>query len=252
MVHPLVKGAVEVYNRIAQELLPTPAKSHYTFNLRDISKVFQGMLMVKSAKCGTKEKVAKLWMHEEMRVFCDRLVDRTDQRWFTDLLVELNSRFSIGSWSHDELFENDEHPLVWTDIMKSGVDVEDRQYEEVPEASKLMSILDDWLDEYNMDHSTQMNLVFFLDATKHIARLLRILRQPRGNAMLIGVGGSGKQSTCRLAAAISEMSCFSIERRGRCAEPHSCSTWTTNDDSMIHMHVLQTCRSSACACAEDR
>ena len=34
-------------------------------------------------------------------------------------------------------------------------------------------------------HSTQMNLVFFLDATEHIARLLRILRQPRGNAMRI-------------------------------------------------------------------
>merc|ERR1711871_1100583 len=130
---------------------------------------------------------------------------------FTDLLVELNSRFNIGNWSHDELFENDEHPLVWTDIMKAGVDAEDRQYEEVPEAAKLMSILEDCLDEYNMDHPTQMNLVFFLDAVKHIARLLRILRQPRGNAMLVGVGGSGKQSTCRLASAISEMECFSIE-----------------------------------------
>jgi len=37
---PLVKTTVEIYSKITKELLPTPKKSHYTFNLRDISKIF--------------------------------------------------------------------------------------------------------------------------------------------------------------------------------------------------------------------
>lgn len=40
-----VQATLNIYNTIAASLLPTPAKSHYTFNLRDLSKVFQGILM---------------------------------------------------------------------------------------------------------------------------------------------------------------------------------------------------------------
>lgn len=55
-----------------------------------------------------------------------------------------------------------------------------------------MITLDNQLDAYNSDHPTKMNLVFFSDCVEHILRISRILRSPRGSAMLIGVGGSGK------------------------------------------------------------
>lgn len=38
----VVDATIEVFNTITKELLPTPQKSHYTFNLRDLAKVFQG------------------------------------------------------------------------------------------------------------------------------------------------------------------------------------------------------------------
>lgn len=54
LTDPLVAASVKIYERIASELLPTPAKSHYTFNLRDLSKVFQGLLMVQAKHAGTQ------------------------------------------------------------------------------------------------------------------------------------------------------------------------------------------------------
>lgn len=77
--------------------------------------------------------------------------------------------------------------------------------------NKILGIMNDSLDEYNITFPTQMNLVFFKDAIKHVIRCSRIIRQPRGNAMLVGVGGSGKQSTTRMAAFIAGMDCVQIE-----------------------------------------
>ncbi|CAN0503682.1 unnamed protein product, partial [Ectocarpus sp. 8 AP-2014] len=78
LTEPLVAASVKIYERIASELLPTPAKSHYTFNLRDLSKVFQGLLMVKADHADTKDKFLRLWCHEESRVFRDRLISAED------------------------------------------------------------------------------------------------------------------------------------------------------------------------------
>ena len=62
-----------------------------------------------------------------------------------------------------------------------GVAPEDRVYEEVsdPSGPQLLQLMEDYLDEYNLEHKPQLQLVFFADAVQHIARIARILRQPR-------------------------------------------------------------------------
>jgi len=56
-----------------------------------------------------------------------------------------------------------------------------------------------------------MNLVFFEDAVLHLLKILRTLKQPRGNIMLIGVGGSGKQSLIKLSSHLYDMKYKQIE-----------------------------------------
>lgn len=78
-----------------------------------------------------------------------------------------------------------------------------------PELNKLLT---EALDNYN-ELNAIMNLVMFEDAMSHVCKINRILESPRGNALLIGVGGSGKQSLSRLAAFISSLDVFQITLR---------------------------------------
>ena len=88
---------------------------------------------------------------------------------------------------------------------------EERVYREVPNVEKMVVLMEEYLEEYNASSTNAMNLVFFMDAAEHATRIARILRQPRGNAMLVGVGGSGKQSLTRFASFVAGFKCFSIE-----------------------------------------
>ena len=75
------QATIDIYNTTRESLRPTPAKPHYTFNLRDVSKVVQGVLMADKRRAAEKEAIVRLWAHEACRVFADRLINSEDRTW---------------------------------------------------------------------------------------------------------------------------------------------------------------------------
>jgi dynein heavy chain len=72
----------------------------------------------------------------------------------------------------------------------------------------VIKALEDKMVDYNYTFTqAPMNIIFFEDAVDHICRIARVLKQPRGNAMLIGVSGCGKQSLTKLAAFLHDAPC---------------------------------------------
>ena len=88
---------------------------------------------------------------------------------------------------------------------------ENKEYSELSDRVKINDTLMEYLDEYNITFPSRMELVFFRDAINHVSRIARVLMQPRGNALLVGVGGSGRQSLTRMASFMADYKCRQIE-----------------------------------------
>ena len=213
---PLVEATVELYDTVRKGLLPTPTKSHYTFNLRDISKVFQGILMVGNPAIRSSQDLVPLWLHETRRVFCDRLSEEKDIDWFdeqTDEGLKKYFRTDLKSVYNDigeEHKDDKDKPklLIYADFAdRKGK----RMYKPVPSLTNFKEVVNIQLEDYNgMNSSGEMNLVLFNAAIEHVSRIARILRLPFGNALLVGVGGSGRQSLSKLACHICDYTLFQI------------------------------------------
>lgn len=205
LAEPIVLAAVTIYERISQELLPTPTKSHYVFNLRDLSKLFQGILQADTASYTNQVQILRLFYHEAMRVFHDRLTNDEDKNYFKNLLNEISLKY------FESPVVDDDETIMFGDFMIFGQARENRIYEEIKDVNKLKSILNDYLQDFNGATGKEMKLILFEDAVQHILRLSRLLRSERGNGLLVGLSGMGKQSIARIASHINGYQCMQIE-----------------------------------------
>ena len=100
--------------------------------------------------------------------------------------------------------------ITFGSYMQSSAGADQALYEET-ELKATQAKFDEACADFNAVSTKPMNLVFFADACLHLARVSRVITQPRGNGLLVGVGGSGRQSMTRMACAMWDFQCMSIE-----------------------------------------
>ncbi|XP_056594071.1 dynein axonemal heavy chain 5 [Triplophysa dalaica] len=213
----LVPTTRRVWQAVKAKMLPSPAKFHYIFNLRDLSRIWQGILTVGSDVCQTPQLMASLVQHECLRVIADRFIEQKDKDVFNDILQKIivedhgPSLLERGPWEEYFVDFLRDAPELTGDEPEDTETETPKIYEPIPSFKTLSERLSMFQQQYNDNvRGAPMNLVFFEDAMTHLIKISRIIRTPRGNALLVGVGGSGKQSLTRLASFIAGYQSFQI------------------------------------------
>eukprot|EP00992_Anisonema_acinus_P002258 TRINITY_DN10608_c1_g1_i2.p1 TRINITY_DN10608_c1_g1~~TRINITY_DN10608_c1_g1_i2.p1 ORF type:complete len:2266 (+),score=796.72 TRINITY_DN10608_c1_g1_i2:1-6798(+) len=201
----LTHVTLELYFHISEKLPATPTKFHYVFNLRDLSRVCEGLLRCTPDKFTHPAQLARVWRNECLRVFYDRLVDDRDRDLVADKIQELVEEHFAADV--ETVMRN---PILFGDFADYKADEERlRLYEDLGDYNQLRPIVEEILEEYNTPVK-KMDLVMFEMALDHMVRITRIITVNRGNALLVGVGGSGKQSLTKLATFTAAYRLFEI------------------------------------------
>ncbi|CAF3511371.1 unnamed protein product, partial [Adineta steineri] len=154
----------------------------------NIYKAALGLALSDPESCPDPGAMKGNWTHEILRVFYDRRLD-----------VEKS-----GTISEDDL-----RSLMYCDFGDPKNDQE--RYLEVTSLEQVRTVSETYLEESNEMSKKPISLVLFRFAIEHVSRVSRIIEQPRSHALLVGVGGSSRQSVTRLAAHMSEMNTFQVE-----------------------------------------
>lgn len=194
----IINATMNVFLAIAMspQFMPTAKKFHYQFNLRDFSRIVQNIMLAQPAVYkGNPLGIVRMWAHECHRVWQDRFITEEDHTSYMNFMAGGMKEFT--EFKPEDILET---PLLYTSYV-SVCEGHEPLYKPITGMDALKGILEAKLEEYN-ENVASMNLVLFDQAMEHISRIARIIDLPVGSALLVGVGGSGKQSLAKLSSFI--------------------------------------------------
>ena len=174
----VVSSTLELHRHAVKNLLPTPDRTHYLFNLRDFSRVILGVLLSTPESMEDLKAMKRLWVHEAMRVYYDRLVDDKDKSELFQVVLKTTQAKMKENFSDlfrplrpdgGDVTESDMRCLNYCDFMEPGED--DKFYRENTDIGAMRDTVASYLEEYNKTSRKPMDLVLFNFALEHLCRL---------------------------------------------------------------------------------
>lgn len=188
-VTQLIPLTRKLWQQVKLKMLPTPAKFHYVFNLRDLSRIWGGMLKIERDQCQNINAMLKLWRHECTRVIADRFINYEDRDWFSqkiDQLAKVELGMNYENYPTEESFFVDflrDAP----DVIEDAPEIDEEEvssqyflYEEVPSFDAVQERVLIFMVQYNAEvRGSKLDMVFFQDCLIHLIIISRILRTQR-------------------------------------------------------------------------
>ncbi|KXS20765.1 hypothetical protein M427DRAFT_130976 [Gonapodya prolifera JEL478] len=195
---PLTSAMVEFYVRSQKHFTPD-IQAHYIYSPRELTRWIRGIYeALKPLESASVEGLVRIWAHEGLRLFQDRLVSIEERNWTDEVINEMASKY-FPTISRDEALER---PMLYSNwLSKFYVPVQREQLRDFVKA-RLRVFYEEELD---------VPLVLFNDVLEHVLRIDRVFRQVQGHLLLIGVSGSGKTTLSRFVAWMNGLSTFQIK-----------------------------------------
>ncbi|CAN6639183.1 dynein heavy chain, cytoplasmic [Trichomonascus vanleenenianus] len=183
----LTHAMVEVYQRSQTQFTPK-VRSHYIYSPRELTRWCRGIYgAIMPLESLSIEGLVRLWAHEALRLFHDRLVDDDEKRWTKVLIKDVAYKYFINADLNTAL----KSPILYSNwLSKNYLPVESEELKTFVKA-RVKTFCEEELDT---------PLILFDDLLDHVLRIDRVLRQPQGHLILIGISGSGKSTLSRFVA----------------------------------------------------
>ncbi|OQD64253.1 hypothetical protein PENPOL_c008G07704 [Penicillium polonicum] len=207
---PLLRGYSEALTRaMVQFYLESQARftpqiqPHYVYSPRELTRWVRGLYeAIKPLETLSVEGLVRIWAHEALRLFQDRLVDEDERAWTADAV----RRIALENFPTIDDQEALKGPILFSNwLSKNYIPVEQESLREFVKA-RLRTFCEEEVD---------VPLVLFNDVLEHALRIDRVFRQPQGHLILIGVSGSGKTTLSRFVAWMNGLKVFQIKVHGK-------------------------------------